>query len=134
VAAAAVVLAPKILGPGLRLVQPISRMKRSQRELEQLVEYHWVARIVYEHWRGELKRAGRYPAAVRAAAGEVETAAGRETDRRVRTRLEGLAAEMRAREPAPPAGFDPATHRLLLSRLDDVEKWSLDDVTSPIPH
>jgi len=214
-AAAAVVLAPKILGPGLRLVQPISRMKRSQRELEQLVErsrwkrpaaetltaeqldrffavrqrvdtarrtadphldrlphkevrsleelkevpgiiegvsdmvtgeldafvaakmtpdeYHWVARLVYERWRGELKRAGRYPAAVRAAAGEVETAAAREPDRRVRTRLEALAAEMRAREPQAPEGFDPATHRLLLARLEDIEKWSLDDVTSPMP-
>lgn len=214
-AAAAVVLAPRIIGPGMRLVQPISRMKRSQRELEQLVErsrwkrpaaetltaeqldrffalrqrvdaarrvsdprldrlprkkvrsidemkevpvilegvsdlvtseldayvaakmtpeeYHWVARVVYEHWRGELKRAGRYPAVVRAAAAEVQAAAGREPDRRVRARLEGLAAEMRAREPAPPEGFDPATHRLLLARLEDIEKWSLDDVTSPMP-
>jgi hypothetical protein len=95
-------------------------------------EYHWVARLVYEHWRGELKRGGRYPAAVRAAAGEVETAAARETDRRVRARLEGLAAEMRAREPTPPAGFDPATHRLLLTRLEDIEKWSLDDVSSDL--
>lgn len=211
-----VVLAPRLIGSGMRFVQPISRMQKSQSRLEQLQarrpwkrpesetltleqvdrffavrkridaarrvsdprldrlprkkvrsvdelkevpgilegvsdmvtseldayvaaqmtpnEYHWVARVVYEHWRGELKRAGRYPAAVRAAAAEVEDAAARETDRRVRTRLLALAAELRAREPSPPEGFDPATHRLLLSRLDDIERWSLDDVTSPIPH
>jgi hypothetical protein len=215
-AAAAVVLAPRIIGPGMRLVQPISRMKKSQSQLEALearsawkrpesgtptaeqldrffavrkridagrrvsdprldrlprkhvrsvdelkevpgilegvsdmvtseldayvaaemtpAEYHWVARVVYERWRGELKRAGRYPAAVRAAAAEVETAAAGETDRRVRASLEALAAEMRGRDPPPPEGFDPATHRLLLSRLDDIERWSLDDITSPIPH
>ena len=208
-AGAFVVLAPRIIGPGLRIVQPISRMKRSQTQLEQLEarstwkrpavealdadqldrffavrqridaagrgadprldrlprkhirsldelrqvpaiiegvsdmvtgeldayvaggmtpeEYHWVSRIVYERWRGGLKRAGRYPAALRAAASEVETAGAREADRRVRARLEALAAEMRARAPDPPEGFDLPTHRLLLARLDDVERWSLDD-------
>ena len=214
-AAVAIVLAPRVVGPGMRLVRPISRMKQSQRELERLMEqsrwkrpatetltaeqldrffavrqrvdaarrtsdprldrmprkrartleelkevpgilegvsdvvtreldayvaarmtpdeYHWVERTVYERWRGELKRAGAYPVAVRAAAAEVEAAAAREPDRRVRTRLEALAAGMRAREPAPPEGFDEPTHRLLLARLDDVERWSLDDVTGAIP-
>ena len=214
-AAAAVFLAPRIIGGGMRFVRPISRMKEGQTRLDELVarsgwkrpaaetltaeqldrffavrqrveaarfasdprldrlphkevrsleelkevpgilegvsdlvtseldayvaarmtpdEYHWVARVVFEHWRGELKRAGRYPAAVRAAAAEVEAAAARDPDRRVRDRLQTLAAEMRTREPAPPEGFDPATHRLLLARLDDIERWSLDDVTSPIP-
>ncbi len=214
-AAVFVVLAPRVIAPGLRIVQPISRMKQSQRQLEQMEaqnrwkrpaaetltadqldrffgvrqridaarrgvdphldrlprkhvrtleelkqvpdiiqgvsevvtgeldayvagrmtpeEYHWVSRIVYERWRGGLKRTGRYPAALRAAAAEVDIAAAREPDRRVRSRLEALAADMRARSPDPPEGFDLETHRLLLARLDDVEKWSLDDVESRLP-
>lgn len=94
-------------------------------------EYHWIERLVYERWRGELKKVGRYPAAVRAAADEIADAAGREPDPRVRARLERLAAEMKARAPAAPDGFDPAIHELLLSRLEDVERHSLDDVVSP---
>ena len=214
-AAVCVVLVPRVIAPGLRMVQPISRMKQSQTRLEQMEaqtnwkrpaadtltaeqldrffevrrrvdaarrtadphldrlprkhvrsleelrqvpdiiqgvsdmvtgeldayvagrmtpeEYHWVGRIVYERWRGALKRAGRYPTAVRAAAAEVASAAASEADRRVRTRLEALAAQMRARDPAPPEGFDPQTHRLLLARLDDVERWSLDDTQNPLP-
>ena len=165
-AAVCVVLAPRVIAPGLRMMQPISRMKQSQtrlprkhvRSLEELrqvpdviqgvsemvtgeldayvagrmtpEEYHWVSRIVYERWRGSLKRAGRYPAALRAAAAEVDAATASERDGRVRARLQALAAQMRAREPAPPESFDPETHRLLLARLDDVEKWSLDDTES----
>jgi hypothetical protein len=213
VAAAGVVLVPRMIGPALRVVRPIARMKQSQAALERLSEqrrwrrpetetlsaeqldrffvirrsvdharraagpeldrfprkrvrsleelrqvptiiegvsdmvtgeldafvaanmtpdeYHWIARVVYEHWRGALKREGRYPAAVRSAAAEIEAAAEHEPDARVRTRLRQVAKEMREREPAPPAGFDPATHRLLLARLDDVERWSLDDIMSP---
>jgi hypothetical protein len=209
-------LAPRMIGPGLRILRPVSRMKKSQTQLEQLEarsnwkrpeaetltaeqldrffavrqridgarrdadprldrlprkhvrsleelkevpaiiegvsdmvtgeldayvtgrmtpeEYHWVARVVYERWRGGLRRAGRYPAALRAAAAEVDAAAASERDGRVRARLQALAAQMRAREPAPPESFDPETHRLLLARLDDVEKWSLDDVESRLPH
>jgi hypothetical protein len=94
-------------------------------------EYHWIERLVYERWRGELKKAGRYPIAVHAAAGEVAAAAADETDNRVRARLERLAAAMKARRPAPPEGFDPGIHELLLSRLDEVERHSLDDVVKP---
>jgi hypothetical protein len=214
-AAVCVVLAPRVIAPGLRMMQPISRMKQSQKQLEQLEtqstwkrpeaetltadqldrffavrqridaarrgadphldrlprkhvrsleelrqvpdiiqgvsdvvtgeldayvagrmtpeEYHWVGRIVYGHWRGALKRAGRYPAALRAAASEVEMAAAREPDRRVKARLEALGVEMRGRTPDPPEGFDPETHRLLLARLDDVERWSLDDTETRLP-
>jgi len=94
-------------------------------------EYHWIERVVYERWRGALKQDGRYPAALHAAANEIASAAAGESDSRVRLRLERLAAEMRARRPEPPEGFDPATHELLLSRLDEVERWSLDDVAPP---
>ena len=94
-------------------------------------EYHWIERLVYERWRGELKKAGRYPIAVHAAAGEVAAAAADETDARVRARLERLVAAMKARRPAAPEGFDPGIHELLLSRLDEVERHSLDDVVEP---
>jgi hypothetical protein len=94
-------------------------------------EYHWIERLVYERWRGELKKVGRYPLAVHAAAGEVAAAAADETDVRVRARLERLAAAMKARRPAAPEGFDPGIHELLLSRLDEVERHSLDDVVEP---
>jgi hypothetical protein len=96
-------------------------------------EYHWIERLVYERWRGPLRKAGRYPAALRAAAAEVAAAAAAEKDARVRSRLERLAAEMRARVPAPPEGFDPQIHQLLLDHVDDVERLSLDDVVSGIP-
>jgi hypothetical protein len=94
-------------------------------------EYHWIERLVYERWRGALKKAGRYPIAVHAAAGEVAAAATDETDSRVRARLERLAAAMKARRPAPPDGFDPGIHELLLSRLAEIERHSLDDVVEP---
>jgi hypothetical protein len=94
-------------------------------------EYHWIERLVYERWRGPLKKAGSYPVAVRAAAGEIAAAAAKEQDARVRARLERLASEMKGRAPAPPEGIDPGIHELLLSRIDDVERLSLDDVIAP---
>jgi len=100
-------------------------------------EYHWIERLVYQRWRGPLRRAGTYPLARRAAAAEIDDAAGREPDARVRSRLKAVADELRARAPAPPEGFDEGIHALLLSRIDDVERWSLDDLPSPLegsPH
>ena len=94
-------------------------------------EYHWIERLVYQRWRGPLQRAGTYPVAARAAAGEVEAAAKRETDPRVRARLNAVAEDLRRRGPSPPEGFDPGIHALLLSRIEDVERWSLDDVAEP---
>ena len=94
-------------------------------------EYHWVERLVYERWRGRLRTAGTYPLAVRAAAAEIEAAAKDERDARVRARLDALAGELRQRAPAPPEGFDPEIHALLLSRAEDVERWSLDDLPAP---
>src|SRR5512143_772556 len=100
-------------------------------------EYHWIERLVYARWRGPLRRAGTYPLARRAAAAEVDAAAGREADARVRARLRAVADDLRGRAPAPPEGFDAGIHALLLSRIDDVERWSLDDLPSPLeggPH
>jgi hypothetical protein len=94
-------------------------------------EYHWVERLVYQRWRGPLQRAGTYPVAARAAANEVEAAAKRETSPRVRARLSAVAEDLRRRAPGPSEGFDAGIHALLLSRIDEVERWSLDDVAAP---
>ncbi len=94
-------------------------------------EYRWIERLVYARWRGPLRRAGTYPLAVRAAAREIEAVAAHEPDARVRSRLEAAAGELRGRTPAPPEGFDPQIHALLLSRIEDVERWSLDDLPPP---
>jgi hypothetical protein len=94
-------------------------------------EYHWLERLVYERWRGPLRAAGTYPLAARAAAAEIEAAAKGETDTRVRARLDAIAEDLRGRAPAPLEGFDPEIHALLLSRIDEVERWSLDDLPAP---
>ena len=94
-------------------------------------EYHWVERLVYERWRGALRRAGAWPIAARDAAAEIEAAAARERDGRVRTRLREVAGDLRTRTPPPPEGSDPEIHALLLSRIGDVERWSMDDLAAP---
>ena len=94
-------------------------------------EYHWLERLVYERWRGALRRAGTYPTALRAAALEVAAAAARESDPRARARLERVAAEMKSRTPAPPEGLSPAIHERLLARQDDIERYSMDDTVRP---
>ncbi|HXK11207.1 MAG TPA: hypothetical protein VMT70_16290 [Vicinamibacteria bacterium] len=94
-------------------------------------EYHWIEKLVYARWREPLRRAGTYPVAARAAAAEIADTARREPDSRVRARLEAVATDLRKRTPAPPEGFDPEIHALLLSRIDDVERWSLDDLPAP---
>ena len=94
-------------------------------------EYHWIERLVYERWRGPLRRAGTYPLPLRAAAAEIDAAAAREKDARVHARLKAVAEDLRGRAPGPPEGLAPEIHVLLLSRIEDVERWSLDDVAAP---
>jgi hypothetical protein len=99
-------------------------------------EYHWIERLVYERWRGPLRRAGTYPVISRAAAVEVDEAAAGEPDARVRARLKAVAEALRRRTPPPPEGFDPQIHAVLLARIDDVERWSMDDIAGtgiPVP-
>jgi hypothetical protein len=91
-------------------------------------EYHWIERLVYQRWRGALRRTRTYPTALAEAAAEVEAASQRESDPRVRQRLRAVAEELRRRMPAPPEGFDPQIHALLLSRIDAIERWSMDDL------
>jgi len=61
-------------------------------------------------------------------------------DRRGRPRERRTSASAPASRPWPRTcaalagsarGFDPEIHALLLSRIDDVERWSLDDLASP---
>jgi hypothetical protein len=94
-------------------------------------EYHWIEKLVYERWRGPLRRTGTYPLARQAAAAEIDAVAEAERDGRVRGRLKAVAAELRGRVPAPPEGFDPQIHALLLSRIEEIERWSLDDLPAP---
>jgi hypothetical protein len=94
-------------------------------------EYRWIEKLVYERWRGPLRAAGTYPLAARAAAAEIDAAAERENEGRVRARLKVVAEDLRRRSPGPPEGFDPQIHALLLSRIEDVERWSLDDLPAP---
>lgn len=94
-------------------------------------EYHWIAKLVYQRWREPLRAAGTYPLAARAAAREIDAAVAREVDPRVRSRLRVVAEDLRRRSPDPPKGFDPQIHALLLTRIDDVERWSLDDLAEP---
>jgi len=94
-------------------------------------EYHWIEKLVYERWRGPLRAAGTYPLAARAAAAEIDAAAERENEGRVRARLKAVAEDLRRRSPGPPEGFDPEIHALLLSRIEEIEHWSLDDLAAP---
>jgi len=94
-------------------------------------EYHWIERLVYQRWRGTLRATGSYPLKWRDAADAIEEAAAQDKDPRVRARLGEVAGELRRRDPAPPEGFDPKIHALLVSRLDDVERWSMDDIEQP---
>ncbi|HXY42067.1 MAG TPA: hypothetical protein VEQ10_20495, partial [Vicinamibacteria bacterium] len=99
-------------------------------------EYRWVERVVYEHWRGALRRAGTYPVATRQAAAEIKAASLAEKDARVRARLQSLAEEMKRRVPPAPEGVDAETHALLLARLSEIERWSMDDLGGariPVP-
>jgi hypothetical protein len=91
-------------------------------------EYRWVERVVYERWRGPLRRERTYPVAARDAAAEIHALARLEPDGPVRARLQSLADELRRRQPDPPPGIDTDTHRLLLARIDNVERWSMDDL------
>ena len=93
-------------------------------------EYRWLE-LVYERWRGALRRAGSYPTAVRAAALEVETAAALEKT-----------ASCAAASSAWPSRCAPASrsHRKAwprrstgcsLARIDEIERYSMDDLAPP---
>jgi hypothetical protein len=78
-------------------------------------QYDYVERLVYGSWLRSLQEAGEDPAARDRAAREVEEAARREGVPAVQARLRQVAADLRARVPAAPAGVPEDVHRLLLA-------------------
>jgi len=97
-------------------------------------EYRYVERLVYRRWRAALRRSGSYPVSLVAAASEIERAAETERDAAVARRLRAVAEELRSRRPQAPDGIPEEIHELLLSRLADIERVSLDDLREmPVP-
>jgi hypothetical protein len=97
-------------------------------------EYRYVERIVYRRWRPALRRSRTYPMALAAAADEIEREAEAEKDAGVARRLRAVAAEMRARRPKAPEGIPAEIHALLVARVADIERYSLDELREmPLP-
>ncbi len=121
---------PTLVREGRRVAGPIGRMQRSQAALDELAEKAAWKRPARDALTAE--QLGRFFAVRKRV-----DAARRKTDLnldqlpRVRSRLKALAEDLRRRSPGPPEGFDPKIHALLLSRIDDVERWSLDDLVEP---
>ena len=97
-------------------------------------EYHWIERLVYERWRGALKKAGSYPDRACAPRPAEVDGGGRARDRRPRARPPRAA---RRRDEGPRAG---AARRVRSRRstscccrgIDDIERYSLDDVVAAL--
>lgn len=97
-------------------------------------EYRYLERTVYRPWRRALKHAGTYPVTVVAAADEIDRAAAAERDEALAQKLRAVSAAMRERRPEAPDGIPADIHALLLSRLGDIERYSLDDFREiPVP-
>lgn len=90
-------------------------------------EYHYLERLIYRRWRPALRGAGTYPPTLALAAGEVEHAASREARADVARRLREVARELRGRKADPPPGVPAGVHELLLARVEDIERLSLDE-------
>ncbi|MFN7975098.1 MAG: hypothetical protein U0166_22550 [Acidobacteriota bacterium] len=88
-------------------------------------EYHYVEDLVYGRWRAALRASHTHPEVFLAAAREVEVSA-EVAEPGVAAKLREVAAELRARKPPAPEGFDIATHELLLEHLESIERYSLD--------
>ena len=83
-------------------------------------------------WRGALRRAGTYPTALRAAARRGgRPPAAREKRARCALASSALAEEMRRASRRRPKAWSPAIHELLLARIDDIERYSMDDTVRP---
>ena len=99
-------------------------------------EYHYIERLVYGRWRTALRTLGTPPEAFAVASDLLEQRAAEEPDAAIGIRLRAIAEELACRKPPSPPGFDPAIHALLLTRLDRIERYSLDayrDVPIPPP-
>jgi hypothetical protein len=96
-------------------------------------EYDYLENLVYVTWLGGIGAAGDDPAARERAAQEIDQAAARESAGPVRARLQQVAAGLRTRVPAAPAGIPEDLHRLLLSRVTEIESQPLGHVATRLP-
>ena len=96
-------------------------------------EYAYLEHLVYETWLGGLATGGDDPAARERAAREIDQAAARESAGPVRTRLRQVAADLRGRVPAAPKGIPDEVHRLLLSRVTEIEAQPTGHVAARVP-
>jgi hypothetical protein len=95
-------------------------------------EYDYLEHLVYVTWLGGVATQGDDPAARERAAHEIDQAAAREGGA-VRTRLQQVAAALRGRVPGPPAGIPEDVHRLLLSRVTEIEAQPTGHVAARVP-
>jgi hypothetical protein len=96
-------------------------------------EYDYLEGLVYVKWLPGLAAARDDPAARERAAAEIDTAAESETSPAVRARLRQVAAALRQRTPAPPAGIPPDVHRLLLAHAAEIESQPTGRVAPRVP-
>lgn len=90
-------------------------------------EYHYVEKLVYGQWRPALQRAGTYPPMIEVAARELDAAAAGEKRADMARRLREIGAGLRARTPPAPEGWPHEVHALLLTRVAEIERLSLDE-------
>jgi hypothetical protein len=95
-------------------------------------EYDYLEHLVYVTWLGGISTEGDDPAARERAAREIDQAAAREGGA-VRARMQQAAADLRGRVPGPPAGIPGDIHRLLLSRVTEIEAQPTGHVATRVP-
>jgi hypothetical protein len=96
-------------------------------------EYDYLEHLVYVTWLGGIAAEGDDPAARERAAHEIDQAAARESAGAVRARLQQVAAGLRSHAPAAPAGISEDLHRLLLSRVAEIEAQPTGHVATRLP-
>ena len=96
-------------------------------------EYEYLENLVYSTWLGGIAAEGDDPAARERAAHEIDQTAARESAPAVRARLQQVAAGLRSRTPAAPQGISEDLHRLLLSRVDEIQAQPTGHVATRLP-
>jgi hypothetical protein len=96
-------------------------------------EYDYLEHLVYVTWLGGIAAEGDDPAARERAAHEIDQAAARESAGAVRVRLQQVAAGLRSHAPAVPKGIPEDVHRLLLSRVTEIEAQPAGHVAPRLP-
>jgi hypothetical protein len=96
-------------------------------------EYDYLENLVYVTWLGGIAAEGDDPAARERAAHEIDQAASREGAGVVRARLQQVAAGLRRHTPTAPPGIPEDIHRLLLSRVTEIESQPTGHVAARLP-